>query len=348
MVASRHAVSLLALEINSIAMLRGSGFSIQGMPTVAHSGSRYFEIGANLLDDMYRGVYHGKQRHQEDIMDVMERAREAGVQRLILTAGCLEDSKEALKLARHVQPTYELFSTVGVHPTRANDLEDPEQAKIVIDQFRTIIADGKNDGRVVAVGECGLDYDRLQFSSKDVQMAAFLLQLDLASEVSLPMFLHNRNTGGDFVKIVTRERRKIVAGGVVHSFDGSLEEMQQLVELGFYIGINGCSLRTEESLAVVAKIPEHLLLLETDAPWCGVKPSHAGSKFLKTDYPRKKAEKYEAGYMVKDRNEPCTIVQVLEIVAAIRGADPLALAEKVYRNSEELFFQNPSDSRISL
>ena len=112
---------------------------------------------------------------------------------------------------------------------------------------------------------------------------------------------------------------------------------------GFYIGINGCSLKTDENLFVVSQIPEHLLLLETDAPWCGVKPSHASSKYLKTDFPKKKAEKYETGFMVKDRNEPCTIVQILEIVAAVRGIDPILLAEKIYYNSETLFFPNNSD-----
>jgi TatD DNase family protein len=319
-------------------MMSGSGFSLKGMPSVGHSGGRFFEIGANLLDDTFRGIYHGKQKHQEDILNVLERGKEMGVQRQIVTAGCLEDSVEALKLVRLLKPKYELFSTVGVHPTRANELRNPEEAAKIIDQLKAIIADGRSDGSVLALGECGLDYDRLQFCTKEVQLSAFKLQLNLAAEVSLPMFLHNRNTNGDFIRIVTEERAKMKCGGVVHSFDGTLEEMLQLVELGLYIGINGCSLRTEENLAVVAQIPENRLLLETDSPWCGVKPTHAGSKHLKTDFPRKKAEKYEAGFMVKDRNEPCTIVQVLEIVAAVRGADPLVLAEKVYSNSEALFF----------
>ena len=319
-------------------MLVGSGFSLKGLPSVPYNGCKFFEIGVNLLDEMFRGVYNGKQKHAEDIMDVLQRGKEMGVCRTIITAGCLEESIEALKFARLMQPTYDLYSTVGVHPTRANELQNRDDADRIFKLFREIIADGKSDGRVLALGECGLDYDRLQFSTREMQLEAFQMQLNLAAEVCLPMFLHNRNTGGDFVRIVRQEREKIRAGGVVHSFDGSLEEMHQLVELGLYIGINGCSLRTEENLMVVSQIPEHLLLLETDAPWCGVKPSHAGSKHLKTDFPRKKAEKYESGFLVKDRNEPCTMVQVLEIVAAVRGVDPMKLAEKVYENSERLFF----------
>ena len=326
------------VPLTTIGMLAGSGFSSKGLPSVPHNGNKYFEIGANLLDDMYRGVYHGKQKHQEDIMEVLERAKAMGVIRTIVTAGCLEDSIEALKLVRQLRPKYQLFSTVGVHPTRANELEDPAEAAIIIDKFRSILADGKTDGSILALGECGLDYDRLQFSTKETQMVAFKLQLKLAGELSLPMFLHNRNTSGDFVRVVTEERSNLKAGGVVHSFDGSLEEMQQLVSLGLYIGINGCSLRTAENLAVVAQIPEHLLLFETDSPWCGVKPSHAGSKFLNTSFQTKKAEKFEEGFMVKDRNEPCTIVHILEVVAAVRNADPTDLADKVFKNSERLFF----------
>lgn len=321
-------------------MIGGSGFSLKGAPSVPYTGCKYFEIGVNLLDEMFRGIYNGRQKHAEDIIDVLQRGKEMGIRRTIITAGCLEESIEALKLARSMQPTYDLYSTVGVHPTRANEFQNADDTESLIEQFRAIIADGKSDGRVLALGECGLDYDRLNFSSKEMQMEVFRMQLNLAAEVSLPMFLHNRNTGGDFLNIVRQEREKISAGGVVHSFDGSLQEMQQLVGLGLYIGINGCSLRTDENLIVVSQIPEDFLLLETDAPWCAVKPSHAGSKHLKTEFLKKKADKYESGFMVKDRNEPCTIVQVLEIVAAVRGADPITLAGKVYENSERLFFPN--------
>merc|ERR1711920_819071 len=101
------------------------------------------------------------------------------------------------------------------------------------------------DGRVVAIGECGLDYDRLQFCDKEQQMLGFLKQIDLADRYGLPMFLHSRNTSGDFVRVVSEHKDKIRGGGVVHSFDGSREELDALIALGYYIGLNGCSLRTE-------------------------------------------------------------------------------------------------------
>ena len=109
---------------------------------------------------------------------------------------------------------------------------DAVEAKLV----ETILA-GKEDGKLVAVGECGLDYDRLQFCTEDLQARGFRHQITLAERFKLPMFLHNRNTGGDFLKIVTECRSSIVEGGLVHSFTGEIDEMLALVELGFFIGL---------------------------------------------------------------------------------------------------------------
>ena len=137
--------------------------------------------------------------------------------------------------------------------------------------------------------------------------------------------------------MIQEHRDKLVGGGVVHSFDGTMEEMQELVSLGLYIGINGCSLKTHENLQVAAAIPEDYLLIETDAPWCAIKASHAGFKHIKTTFPTKKKEKHEVGWMIKDRNEPCTLIHILEILSEVRGVDLIYLAEKTFQNSMKLF-----------
>jgi TatD DNase family protein len=305
----------------------------------------FCDIGLNLLDDMFRGKYRGNQKHPDDLNHVLERAKAHGVHRSIVTGTSLIDSIEALQFCRnHVG--YDLFCTAGVHPTRCNEFHGKESE--VIEKLSALIIDGQRDGRIVAIGECGLDYDRLQFCSKEQQLVGFNLQLDIAENFNLPLFLHNRNTNNDFIDIVRMNRHKLKRGGAVHSFDGSFEDMKSLIDMGLYIGINGCSLRTEESLNVVSQIPSEFLLVETDAPWCGIKPTHPSHQYIQTLFPTKKAEKYEVGYLVKDRNEPCTIVQVLEVLAAVRNEDPHTLSEQIYRNTCQLFFPNECDETSKL
>jgi TatD DNase family protein len=105
------------------------------------------------------------------------------------------------------------------------------------------------------------------------------------------------------------------------------------------IGINGCSLKTDNNLEVMAAVPLDRLLLETDCPWCEVRPSHAGSRHVLTRHEAKDRKKHEAGKLVKSRNEPCCIAQVLEVVAGHRGLqDRQQLAAQVYDNARRMFF----------
>ena len=322
---------------------------------------KFIDIGANLLDDMFSGVYNEKQRHEADLPFVVDRAKSCGLERVICTAGTSEDSARALRLASLPEYSDFLSSTVGVHPTQCNEFAEGK-GEAVIENLSRLIAEANVPGqprRVVALGECGLDYARLQFCPRELQLLGFQQQLDLAERADLPLFLHSRDTDGEFLRIVRENRHKLRRGGVVHSFDGSMEEMRALTdELGLHIGINGCSLRSEESLLVAAAVPEHLLLLETDAPWCGIKPTHPSHAHVGTTFPTRKKEKYAAGVMVKDRNEPCTLRQVFEVVAAVRGlglglgggggwggiegegedAAVFALAERVLANTRKLFF----------
>lgn len=297
-----------------------------------------------MLDEMFGGVYNSKNYHMNDRDMVLQRAKGHGIDSIICTATNLEESLRALNFCREYNTNMvsadgsklQLFSTVGVHPTRCDEICSDDT---IISKLDEIIADGISDGTVVAVGECGLDYDRLFFCSKENQLRGFQNQLDLIAKYDLPAFFHNRNTSGDFLRVVTENRAKIPRSAVVHSFTGSMEEMRSLVELGFYIGINGCSLKTEENLVVAAAVPEELLLLETDAPWCGIKSTHASSKLVKTKFNSVKKEKYSPGCMVKDRNEPCAIVQVLEVLAAVREREPVALAAQIRSNTQRLFFR---------
>lgn len=297
---------------------------------------RLCDIGANIMDEMFYGEYNNKVAHESDVNLVVERAQSMGVKSIIFTGSSIKNSIETLAFCNSFPPDHGLYCTAGIHPCSSKIFKQKNTDK-VIEDLRKVVDDGLLAGKLVAFGECGLDYDRLSHCDAETQRIGFEKQLELASQYDLPLFLHNRNTGDDFLNIMRKYSDRLRGGGVVHSFTGSAEEMKAYTDMGLYIGFNGCSLRTEEGLANAALVPDHLLLLETDAPWCGVKTTHPSFKLVDTTFPTKKRDKYETGVMVKDRNEPCTMVQVLEIVAKCRNRDPLELADQVYANSETLF-----------
>ena len=227
-----------------------------------------------------------------------------------------------------------------MHPCTSTEFEKaPDGPQSILDGLRALATTGKESGHVVAFGEIGLDYDRLFLAPKETQLKVFEQQLDLAVELELPLFLHMRAASEDFQKILAPRLDRLPKRGLVHSFTGTLEEMQALVKQGFDIGVNGCSLKTEENVEVVKQIPLENLQIETDGPWvsstrqirgvgltltqCEMRPSHASHKYMDgaPDLGVKavKKEKWAKGVMVKGRNEPVTIAHVAHVVAKIRG-----------------------------
>jgi TatD DNase family protein len=247
---------------------------------------------------------------------VIERAIRAGVDRVVITAGTVAESRRAVAQARawnqqfaassnnhntngsdgggdggnSPRPIIHFSCTVGVHPTRCRQVFEQQQqqedeeggcdpsasapaakdlctsADALLDELLEIALDGMQDGTVVAIGEIGLDYDRLEFCPADIQKKYLVRQLEhLARPTGLPLFLHNRSVGDDLYTILNEHRHCWNRGGVVHSFDDSLElAMKFIDDLGLYIGLNGCSLRNDENLQVVASIPLEKILLETE------------------------------------------------------------------------------------
>lgn len=118
----------------------------------------------NLTDPMFTGEYRGKQKHPSDLNAVLDRGRVAGMERMIITAGSLDDAAAALELAAQHD---DLYCTVGCHPTRCGEYAQAGEAVYTAALEELIAA---NTGTVVALGECGLDYARLEFCPKDIQV----------------------------------------------------------------------------------------------------------------------------------------------------------------------------------
>ena len=127
----------------------------------------------------------------------------------------------------------------------------------------------------------------------------------------------------------------------MHSFDGSLELAQGFISLGLHIGLNGCSLRTQENLDVVRQLPLASILVETDAPWCDIRPTHAGHHFIQTwkDLKGKDPKKFVEGETVKGRNEPKFLRWVLEVIAGVKEENVDKCAEIFFQNTREVFFK---------
>ncbi|BAM40442.1 TatD-like deoxyribonuclease [Theileria orientalis strain Shintoku] len=279
---------------------------------IAGIGLKFVDIGANLTDKTYQGYYYGSQKHKPDLDKVFERAKKVGMEKIIITAGNLDEVNEALKICNTFDKECQfLYTTVGVHPTMCKAFLSNKYSKTDTEYLNTLdelIA--QNRQRVVAIGELGLDYDRLKFCDKETQKKYFELQLELVEKHKIPMFLHLRNATSDFLEIMMRNKHKWVeAGGVVHSYTGDAETMEELVKENFYIGVNGCSLKTDDNLNTVKKIPLDKLLLETDCPWCGIRNSHSSSKYVKTKFNSvNKPNAMTAETTLSSRNEPCFIL----------------------------------------
>ncbi|KAL2759643.1 hypothetical protein ACRALDRAFT_1060352 [Sodiomyces alcalophilus JCM 7366] len=364
---------------------------------------RYVDIGINLADPIFRGISHGRRRHPDDLDAVVGRAREVGCSKLLVTGSDFRSSRDALKLTKDHPGV--IYSTIGIHPCSSSifstaysesddahidpdpskpmpehHLPDPDRTEAIISELKDLISTTRESpSGLVAFGEFGLDYDRLHYCSKVVQIHSFVAQLEVAASLQpqLPLFLHSRAAHEDFVSLLKQafgpKLERLEKGGVVHSFTGTMEEAKELMDLGLYIGINGCSFKTAENCEVVKEIDLDLIMLETDGPWCEIRPSHEGYKYLldatKADgvdavvdgpeqtpkaapKPKKnqkkepavperwkvvKKEKWVEGAMVKGRNEPCMIERVAKVVAGIKGISVEEVCEAAWRNSIKVF-----------
>ncbi len=184
------------------------------------------------------------------IDEVVTRAREAGVSQLICVGTSEESSREAIEFAERHEGS---FASIGVHPHEAKD------------GYGAIAELAGGSERIVAVGEIGLDYFYTH-SPREVQIAAFTSQLEVAAKYNLPVIFHVRDAFDDFWPIFDKFPG---VRGVLHSFTDSQENLAEALKRGLYIGVNGISTFTKSDAqrAMFDAIPLDRLLLETDAPF---------------------------------------------------------------------------------
>ncbi|MGH8739303.1 MAG: TatD family hydrolase [Burkholderiales bacterium] len=261
------------------------------------------DIGANLTHAAF----------QSDLAEVVERAKGAGVAQIIVTGTAVDESLAAT----HLADRFGLYATAGVHPHHARDC-----GPSTIPALKEIAA----HPRVVAIGECGLDFNR-NYSPHPDQEKWFVAQLELGIELGKPLFLHSRDAHPRFSQIVGSLKP---AKAVAHCFTGEKEELHAYLDLGLYVGITGwiCDERRGRHLVeLVRDVPRDRLLLETDSPYLTPRD-------LK---PQPRAR----------RNEPAFLPHILRAVARALGRPAAEVAADTTRNAMAFFGLHESGSSAS-
>ncbi|AAZ26936.1 deoxyribonuclease TatD [Colwellia psychrerythraea 34H] len=259
------------------------------------------DIGVNLTN----------KRFEKDREDVIRRAQKAQLDGLLITGTSVAESQKALALCQHYQTSFPdfLFSTAGVHPHDADHVTADylEQLKLLAKQQQ-----------VKAIGECGLDFNR-NFSAPAQQQKVFSEQVALASELQMPLFLHQRDAFEPWFSTLSPYFSEVPAM-VAHCFTGTKSELTQCIAADMYIGITGwlCDERRGQSLRdIVSLIPLNRLLIETDAPYLTPR----------TIRPKPKSS----------RNEPCYLPFIVKEIASITGLDQEEIAWQTSRNAAKVF-----------
>jgi TatD DNase family protein len=246
----------------------------------------------------------------KDADKVIERAKQAGVEHFVIIGSDVKESEQAAELAAKYKG---MVSTAGVHPHLAKTWQENSYSRL------KKLTDCK---QVVAIGEAGLDYNR-NYSTPEQQRSAYEAQLKLATELNMPIFLHERDAHEDFAKILATYRNQL-SKVVVHCFTGSNEELDTYIDLDCHIGITGwiCDERRGHHLHdSIKNIPANRLMIETDAPY-----------LLPRDLPKDIYPKPDGR-----RNEPAYLPHILSTVAKCRNVSVEQTAQETTQTAKDFF-----------
>ncbi|XP_078671948.1 3'-5' ssDNA/RNA exonuclease TatD-like [Branchiostoma floridae x Branchiostoma belcheri] len=277
------------------------------------------DIGANLTNRCF----------QRDLPAVLQRARDAGVHKIMVTGTSLRASREALKLAQ-AHPGA-LFSTAGVHPHDAKTWTDDSLQELEKLASRP---------ECVAVGECGLDFNR-NFSPQDQQKQVLERQVELACRLRKPLFLHEREAHQALVEILSRHRADLPVV-VIHCFTGTAEEARAYLDMGFYIGLTGFLCKDKRPNGVQWMLQQQLipldrLMVESDAPYMypNIRKLPKETQETITNFKTFNQENFQ--HCSYKRNEPCSVAVTAAVVAGCMGVAPEVVAQATTENATKVF-----------
>jgi len=233
-----------------------------------------------------------------DIDNVILRANEAGVSRLVCVGTNIEDSKKCLSITENND---DIFASSGVHPHDSKDAADG-----YIDEIYELM----EYESMIAIGEIGLDYFK-NHSEPEVQKKVFKEQMEVAQDLDKPVIIHSRDADADLIQIISEYSNVI---GVAHCFSSTLETAQAFLELGYYISFSGnITFKNSHLPEVVKSIPLDRIMVETDSPFLSPEPERGKG------------------------NEPSLIVHTVSKLSEIHGISYEEMAKHTYDNTTELF-----------
>lgn len=255
---------------------------------------KYFDTHCHLNHESFN----------DDLDEVLTRAEASSISSIVVPGWDIASSKKAIELSEK-HPV--IFAAVGVHPTEWQNIKPGD-----IDEIEKLA----HHSRIVAIGEIGLDFFH-DASHKTEQRELLLKMFRVADQVKKPVILHSRESIETLI-VLLNDWKTRNCPGVMHSFEGNLQQAQELIKLGFLLGIGG-PLTYKNSATkkmVFGAIPEEAIVLETDAPYLPPVP-HRG-----------------------ERNEPGLLPLVAEELVLLRNAEMVQLLEQIYQNSYKMFLQD--------
>ena len=244
------------------------------------------------------------QQFANDLADVLRRAAEAGVQRMVTICSDAQDAVAASKLARAHEG---VWCTAGIHPHQAASVKRAD-----LDE----VADLLEGDRVVAVGETGLDY-YYDNAPRNVQRKLLSHHMQLAADLSLPIVVHSREADDDTIAAIRAVEGEVL--GVLHCFAGSADLLEVGIEAGWMVSFSGLvTFKNYEGHDLIRIVPPEQLLVETDSPYLAPIP-HRGK-----------------------RNEPAHVRAVAAEVARVRGSDLEEIASLTTANALRFYGLTPT------